>query len=91
VTGVALARVLLAEGGAKAIAAARQEIERAEALARERGLQITLAEAEEAAPRSRRSRTTASRTSARSARPRDCIAPAATPGRRRQAEARLAT
>jgi hypothetical protein len=45
---VARAHVLLAEGGAKIVAAAREEIERAGGLARERGLQATLAFVEEA-------------------------------------------
>jgi class 3 adenylate cyclase/tetratricopeptide (TPR) repeat protein len=45
---VARAHVLLAEDGAKAIAPASEEIDRAEALARERGLQVTLALVEEA-------------------------------------------
>ncbi len=45
---VARAHVLLAEDGAKAIAAASEEIDRAEALVRERGLQVALALVEEA-------------------------------------------
>jgi len=44
---VALARVLLAEKGLNATRAAREEIDRAEALARERGLQVMLALVEE--------------------------------------------
>jgi predicted ATPase/class 3 adenylate cyclase len=45
---VARAHVLLAEDGARAIAPASEEIDRAEALARERGLHVTLALVEEA-------------------------------------------
>jgi ATP/maltotriose-dependent transcriptional regulator MalT len=44
---VALARVLLAENNLKATPAAREEIDRAEVLARERGLHLTLALVEE--------------------------------------------
>jgi hypothetical protein len=40
--------VLLAEAGGEAAAAAREEIDRAEALARERSLHVTLAQVEEA-------------------------------------------
>jgi hypothetical protein len=45
---VARARVLLAGDGAKAREAACEEIDRAETLARERGLHVTLALVEEA-------------------------------------------